>query len=235
LQLHGQPGIILAVGCCVNPLVACCLVFTAAPVAPPAEKILAGAFGESAKRHTVPYSGVRRYTMRNFRFGKEATLLARVTSCPGEGKRFTVIERSGSAKLLELIEKLISQEVESSWPHNRAKHEIGPSNYQVEFRGSAMVTQRDCWVLALRPKAKSKYLVSGTVWIDKATNGLVRLDGTTAASVSMWVGNPHVVEEFVPVAGIWFPAHTASTSNSMLLGESNLEIRYWDYQVDRPR
>jgi hypothetical protein len=31
------------------------------------------------------------------------------------------------------------------------------------------------------PKTKSKYLVNGRAWVDKVSNALVRLDGTTAA------------------------------------------------------
>jgi hypothetical protein len=69
-----------------------------------------------------------------------------------------------------------------------------------------------------RPDGKSRYLVNATVWVDKTIYGIVRLDGTTAASVSVWVGSPHVVEDFVPVSAIWVPVHNRSTSTSMLLG-----------------
>jgi hypothetical protein len=75
--------------------------------------------------------------------------------------------------------------------------------------------------------------VNGTAWVDKISNALVRLDGTTAASVSMWVGTPHIVEEFAPIGGIWLPSHTMSKSTSLFLGESDLEIRYLGYEVNR--
>ena len=73
--------------------------------------------------------------------------------------------------------------------------------------------------------------MNGTARVDKASNALVRLDGTTAASVSVWVGTPHIIGDFAPLTGIWLPVHTMSKSTSLLLGESDLEIRYLDYEV----
>jgi hypothetical protein len=170
--------------------------------------------------------------MDNLRFGKHASVMVRMTSRPGEGKQFIVTERSGSTKLIEIIEQLLASEVDSSHPGKTGDHEIGPSNYRASVLGSETVAGRDCLVLTLEPKTKSKYLVGGTAWVDKVTNGLVRLDGTTAASISLWIGKPHVVEDFSLIDGLWLPIHTISKSASLLLGESDLDIRYMNYQVN---
>ena len=73
--------------------------------------------------------------------------------------------------------------------------------------------------------------MSGTAWVEKESYGVVRLSGTTAASVSLWVGTPQILEDFGQIGGIWLPTYLMSTSTSVLLGESSLEIQFVDYQV----
>jgi hypothetical protein len=101
------------------------------------------------------------------------------------------------------------------------------------LRGSDTTAGRDCWVLEVKPRAKSKYLISGTAWVDKSTFDVVRLDGVTAASLSIWVGTPHIVEDRSEVDGIWLPSRLKSRSSTFLTGESELEIAYTGYQVQR--
>ena len=85
----------------------------------------------------------------------------------------------------------------------------------------------------LAPKNKTKYTVTGRAWVDQASFGIVRLDATTAASLSVWVGSPHIVEDFTQIGGIWLPDHLKSVSSTLLLGTSELEIRYTDYHVEQ--
>jgi hypothetical protein len=211
-------------------LLACLFAF-AGPAVPSPDEILAAVANTSAVRRETAYSGRRQYTIRNARFGKSAIVRVRMSSQPGKGTSFTIDERSGAHRLSSVVENLLVSEAEASRPGKTAENEIGPSNYRAEIRGTQMLGRHDCFVLELTPKAKSKYLVSGTVWVDKQTYGVVRLSGTTAASVSMWVGTPQIVEDFRLIDGVWLPAHLASTSTSMLLGESSLEIQFLDYQV----
>lgn len=208
------------------------LLASAGGTVPPSQEILAKVCDTTARRHAVTYSGMRQYTLHNMRFSKEATVSAKVTSRPGEGKHFTVVQRSGTDRLIKIIEKLIASETESSRPSQR-EHVIGPSNYDAVVRRSETIAGRDCYVLDVTPKEKSKYVIKGTMWVDKRTFGIVRLDGRVAESLSIWVGTPHVVEDFAQVSGIWLPAHTHSVSATFLLGESRLEIRYSDYQVNQ--
>jgi hypothetical protein len=217
------------------------LTLTAAPLlfqlvastVPPAELILAAVARTSAIRHEVAYSGWRKYSIDNQRFSKSATLTVRVESKPGRGKQFTISERTGSPKLISVVEDILSLEAEASRPGQAGAHEIGPQNYRASVRGSESIEEYDCWVLALVPKLKNKYVVNGTVWVDKKSFGIVRLVGTLAASISMWAGTPRITEYYAPVNGIWVPVHTVAKSKSMFLGESNLDIRHMDYEVSR--
>jgi hypothetical protein len=59
------------------------------------------------------------------------------------------------------------------------------------------------------------------------------LEGQFAASISMLVGAPHFSEEFVEVQGFWLPGHVRSVTSSFLLGPTELDIRFSNYQLDQ--
>jgi hypothetical protein len=210
------------------------LVFAATVGSQPwAQEVLGKAAEAAAKRHTISYSGTRTYAMRNLRFNKEARVTVRMTYKPGEGKHFTVVERSGSDRLVDIIQQLIDTEVEASRPGEIGRKGLTPENYAARLRGSDTAAGRDCWVLEVKPRAKSKYLINGTAWVDKNTFDVIRLDGVTAASLSIWVGTPHVVEDRADFGGIWLPSRLKSRSSTFLTGESELDIAYTGYQVHR--
>src|SRR5262249_27983835 len=78
---------------------------------------------------------------------------------------------------------------------------------------------------------KSKLLMQGTLWVDRTNYAIVRIEGSTGASISMWTGKPEIVEEFAEIGGFWLPTYVRSVSSGTLLGTSELEIRYSDYRV----
>ena len=74
--------------------------------------------------------------------------------------------------------------------------------------------------------------MKGTAWVDRSSYDVVRLEGTPSASVSMWIGTPHIEMEFSQIDGLWQPFRTAAVSTGLLLGTSELEIRYCDYVIN---
>ena len=92
---------------------------------------------------------------------------------------------------------------------------------------------RSRYVLALEPKIKSRFLIAGTAWIDAKTYGVVRIEGRFAASFSMILGAPRISEEFIDVQGFWLPSHVTSTTSSLLLGSTELEIVFSSYELVR--
>lgn len=199
--------------------------------APSGDEILAKVADTSIKRHAVTYSGFEEYRLHNLRFEKEAVVFVQVSYHPNEGKLFKVLERRGSPTLAEIVEKVLASDAEASRAVKLHDHEIGPSNYIAVLRGVETRAGRACYVLELMPKRKRKYLIKGTAWVDRDSYDVVALEGATAASVSMWVGSPNIQQEFCEFDGLWLPIHTTAVSSSLLLGRSELEIRYKDYKV----
>ena len=204
------------------------------PVTPSSDEILARMEVEHGRRHGLlkQYSGSRRYTLQNTRFGKEAAVGVEMRYRETEGERYTVLTQSGSDKLIGIINTVLTSEARASTPPENAQHQVSAANYRVRLFGTELVAGRRCYVLGLTPRTKSRYLIVGKVWVDAESFGTVRIEGRFAASISMLVGTPQLREDFVEVNGFWLPGHVRSVTSSFLLGPTELEIAFSNYQVD---
>jgi len=214
-----------------SSLVSCCLLAATAAVTPSGDELLARIADAGSRRQTVSYSGLRKYILRNARFSQKATVFVQMTHRPAEGKRFHVLERSGSDRLSGIVEKLLATEVDASKPAKRADYEISPENYSGRVRGMGTMAGRNCYILEVSPKRKNKLLIEGTIWVETNSYAIVRLQGSVVASISIWTGRPEIVAEFSEVGGFWLPSYVRSVSSGALLGTSELEIRYSDYRI----
>ncbi|MGA3042347.1 MAG: hypothetical protein ABSF54_16310 [Bryobacteraceae bacterium] len=208
---------------------------TAGPVAPSSDEILARVESENNRRHFLlkEYSGSRQYTLQNERFGKQAAVAVRMRYRRAEGERYTVIRRSGSDKLGGIIDKVLASEAGASLPQENARHEITSANYRVRLLGTEVAAGRSCYVLELAPRMRARLLIVGRAWVDAGSYAVVRIEGQFAASLSILVGAPRISEEFVEVDGFWLPEHVRSVTSSFLLGPTELDILFSNYQLDR--
>ncbi len=215
------------------PLVACCFFSGAPPAGLSGDAILAKAAERNAQQHaSLPeYSGLRSYRVKNLRFGMKETTAVRSSYVPGAGQKFTVLERNGSEELSRVLDRVLAAEEDSSRPSESGRHEFTPENYEARVLGTASKNSTNCYVLELRPKQKSKYLLVGKIWIDTRTFAIVHVEGRAAARVSLFLGRPFLTEDFAEVDGFWLPVHAGATSTTLLLGESELQIDYRDYQL----
>jgi negative regulator of sigma E activity len=206
----------------------------AASEAPSSDEILARLESENNRRHVLlkEYSGSRQYTLQNLRFGKQAAVAVLMNYRQFEGERYTVLKRSGSDKLNAIIDKVLASETGASIPPENIRHEITSSNYRVRLLGTEIAAGRICYVLNLAPRVKNKFLIVGKVWVAAESYAVVRIEGQFAASISILVGAPHFSEEFVEVQGFWLPGHVRSVTSSFLLGPTELDIRFSNYQLD---
>jgi hypothetical protein len=207
---------------------------TAGSLPPSNDEILSGIEKENNRRYLQlkQYSGSRQYTLGNVRFGKQAAVAVLMHYLRSEGERYTVLTRSGSDKLNGIIDQVLASEAGVSLPLDIARHQITSRNYRIRMLGTELAAGRRCYVLDLEPRAKNRYLIVGKAWVDAGTYALVRIDGRFAASLSMLVGAPHISEEFVEVRGFWLPAHVRSVASSFLLGPTELDIVFSNYQFD---
>jgi hypothetical protein len=204
-------------------------------LAPSGDEILSRIEKENHRRHLLlkQYSGSRQYTLESVRFGKQAAVAVFMNYRELEGERYTVLTRSGSDQLNGIIDRVMASEAGISLPPELAHHEITALNYRVRLLGTEAAEGRNCYVLELSPKLKSRFLIVGKAWVDADSYAVVRIEGRFAASLSVLVGAPRISEEFVDVRGFWLPAHVRSVASSFLLGQTALDILYSNYQFDQ--
>jgi hypothetical protein len=150
-----------------------------------------------------------------------------------EGERYTVLTRSGSDRLGNIIDQVLASEAGASLPPENARHEITSVNYRVRLLGIEVAAGRSCYVLELAPRTKNRLLIVGRAWVDSGSYAVVRIEGQFAASLSILVGAPRISEDFVDVDGFWLPGHVRSVTSSFLLGPTELDILFSNYQLDR--
>ena len=208
---------------------------TADSVAPTSDDILARIESETNRRHVLlkEYSGSRQYTLQNTRFGKRAAVDVMMKYRQVDGERYTVLTRSGSDSLNGVIDKVLASEAVASVPPENALHQISSANYRVRLLGTEVAAGRSCYVLELAPRIKSKFLIVGKAWVDADSYGMVRLEGQFAASSSVLIGAPSISEEFIEVQGFWLPRHVRSITSSLLLGPTEMDILFSNYQLDQ--
>ena len=204
-------------------------------LAPSSAEILARIESENNRRHVLlkEYLGSRQYTLQNLRFGKQAAVGVLMSYRQVEGERYTVLKRSGSDKLNDIIDRVLASEAGASLPPENARHQITSANYRVRLLGTEIVAGRSCYVLELAPRIKNRFLIVGKAWVDAGSYAVVRIEGQFAASLSILVGAPRISEEFVEVQGFWLPGHVRSVTSSFLLGPTELDILFSNYQFDR--
>jgi len=208
---------------------------TADTAAPSSDEILARLESENNRRHVLlkAYSGSRRYTLQNLRFGKQAAVAVLMQYRQLEGERYTVETRSGSDKLNGIIDKVLASEAGASLPLEKARNQITSANYRVRLLGTEVAAGRICYVLELTPRIKNRFLIVGKAWVDAGSYAVVRIEGRFAASISILVGAPRISEEFIEVRGFWLPAHVRSVTSTFLLGATELDILFTNYQLDQ--
>ncbi len=207
---------------------------TAESIAPSGDAILARVEIENRRHHDLlkEYLGSRQYTLQSRRFSTQAAVEVLMSYREVQGERFTVVTRSGSDRLNSIIDKVLASEAGASVPPENARHQISPANYRARLLGTGIVSGRSCYVLELAPRIKSRSLIAGKAWVDAGSYGVVRIEGRFAASLSKLIGAPRINEEFIDVQGFWLPAHVRSIASSFLLGTSELDIVFSNYQLD---
>jgi hypothetical protein len=208
---------------------------TAGPAALSGEEILARLESENNRRRMLlkHYSGSRQYTMHNARFGKRAAAEVVMSYHHLDGERYTVLARSGSDKLNGIIDKVLASQAGASLPPENTRYQITSANYRVRLLGTELVAGRNCYVLDLAPRSKSRFLIVGKAWVDSTSYAVVRMEGRFAASLSLLAGAPRISQEFIEVNGFWLPGRIRSVTSSFLLGSTELEILYSGYELNQ--
>lgn len=178
------------------------------------------------------YTCVRRYTLHNGRFNKRAEVVVRMIWTSPGAKEFSTLSESGTALLRnKVLYKMVDGEKEAS-KELRGNTPVTRANYDFKLLGTGKVRDRLCYMLELKAKRESKYLVNGRAWVDATDFAVIRLEGTFSKNPSFWTRNVSIVHEFEKFGDHWLPYSSKSDTDARLFGNSEVTISYYDYNLE---
>lgn len=182
------------------------------------------------------FTDVEHYSV--YRSGDEthpvAEMTVRDTYKKGVGKQFTELSESGSGLILRFgLKSLINNDVTINLPGNVEKSWFTSANYEMKLKpgGVERLNGRDCYVLAITPRAEAPNLIIGTLWADANDGSLVQIEGVSSKSPSAFAGTTRVMRQYTNVSGFSMAMHARAESNSMLFGQTVIVIDYSNYQL----
>src|SRR6266436_1545347 len=184
-----------------------------------------------ALRH---YESTRAYRLsyRGFPGDREAEMTVEASYDSPSTKRFRVISQTGSKLIIDRVfKRLLDSEKEAAEPEMHARTLLNRANYDLALTGFESSDKGSQYVLAVYPKAKSKYLYRGKVWVDATDFAVTRIDAEPAQNPSFWTKKSEIHHEYIKVQDFWLPRRNESVSYIRLGGRATLTIEYDNYRV----
>ena len=169
-------------------------------------------------------------TYRGFPGDREAEMTVEASYDSPSTKDFKIISQSGSKIILERVfKKLLESEKEAAQPEMRARTQLNWDNYSFTLVGYESSTHQ--YVLQVSPKAKSKYVYRGKVWVDGNDFAVTRIEAEPAQNPSFWTKRSEIRHEYAKLQNSWLPVRNESVSYIRLGGRATLTIDYKDYRL----
>ena len=116
-----------------------------------------------------------------------------------------------------------------------AKTQLNRDNYDFELVGYEPSKAGGQYVLRVEPKARSKYVYRGQVWVDGTDFAVTRIEAEPAENPSFWTKKSEIHHEYQKFQAFWLPVKNESVSYIRLGGRATLTIEYKDYRVTDAR
>jgi hypothetical protein len=184
-----------------------------------------------ALRH---YESTRIYHLayRGFPSDRDAEMTVEATFDSPSTKNFKIISQSGSKLIIERVfKRLLDSEKEAAEPEIRTRTLLNPENYDIALVGYESSGAGGQYVLEVYPKAKSKYLYRGKVWVDGTDFAVTRIDAEPAQNPSFWTKKSEIHHQYTKIQNFWLPQRNESVSYIRLGGRATLTIEYSNYHV----
>jgi hypothetical protein len=186
--------------------------------------------------HITKYVVREHYAVyRNGAAETAAEQTVQVTYQKSTGITYATVSKAGSSMWLSrAIEPALESEREVNDVTMRHQVMLTADNYEFEVDPARdSVNGRDCFVLDLKPRRKSPYLLKGKAWVDTKTYLLVRIRGTQSGGSSVFAGLPLITRDFAPISGFAMVVHEEIEAHTFLLGQTVIKIDYDGYDIQR--
>ncbi len=178
----------------------------------------------SQRTYELDYSG--------FPSHKHAKMTVDVSFNSPNGKQLKIVSEEGSELLRNrVLRKLVESEMEANDRSNKASTALTEENYEFTLSGSEQKDGRNCYVLSVKPKAKSKFLYDGRIWVDSEDFAVVHIEARPAKNPSFWIKRVDIEHQYGKFGFFWLPISNQSISSTRLGGRAVLTIDYGSYKV----
>ena len=175
---------------------------------------------------------VYRLVYRGFPGDRDAEMTVQATYDSPSSKEFKVVSSRGSKLVVDRVfKRLLESEKEAAQPAISAKTQLNRENYDFSMAGYEPSDAGGQYVLQVSPKAKSKYVYRGKVWVDGTDFAVTRIEAEPAQNPSFWTKKNEIHHEYRKVEAFWLPVRNESVSEVRLGGRATLTIEYKDYHV----
>ena len=186
-----------------------------------------------AQNHSriLPYTVTRDYKV----FGAKAAhprteVVAKVNFLPPNMKTYDIDQSTGGMGE-KVIRHILDHEVNAA--RDPREMMVNEQNYRFDYDGEETVGNFPCYRLTIAPKHDRKDLLNATIWVDKNSYRIVRLEGEPIKSPSFWVKDVHLILDFSEVAGMWMQTEIQALAHLRFGGEYKIISRDLDYDVAR--
>ncbi len=179
---------------------------------------------------------VYRFSYRGFPGDHDAEMTVEATYDSPSTKNFRVISQKGSKFIIDRVfTRLLESEKEAAEPEMHARILLNRDNYHIALVGyepSGVDSADGQYVLEVYPKARSKYVYRGKVWVDATDFAVTRIDAEPAQNPSFWTKKSEIHHEYMKVQNFWLPRRNESVSYIRLGGRATLTIDYRNYRIN---
>lgn len=177
------------------------------------------------------YSLTREYKV----FGADANrprteVVATVNFLPPNVKSYDIAQSTGGMGE-KVIRHILDHEIDLA--RDPAEMMVNDRNYDFVFAGEDVTAGRSSYRLNITPKHQRKDLLRATIWIDKDSYHILRIEGDPTKSPSFWVKDIHLVLDFAEIAGMWMQTETHALARMRFGGEYTVTSQNLNYDVAR--
>jgi hypothetical protein len=175
---------------------------------------------------------VYRLSYRGFPGDRDAEMVVEASYDRPSTKNFRIISQFGSKVIQERVfKRLLDSEKEAAEPEIHARTLLNRDNYDIMLTGYEPSAAGGQYILTVVPKAKSKYVYRGKVWIDATDFAVTRIDAEPAQNPSFWTKKNEIHHEYMKIGDFWLPRWNESVSYIRLGGRATLTIEYQNYRI----
>lgn len=181
------------------------------------------------------YRSTRTYRVEYHGFpgSRSAEMVVDVKYQPPGTKEFAVRSQTGSKLIMDRVfKKLLEGEKEAFFEaENQKSTALNHENYAFTLLGCESAPTGRMYVLAVEPRAKSKFLYRGKIWVDGDDFAVTRIAAEPAKNPSFWIRQTEIEQVYAKVNEFWLPTRNHSVTAVRLGGHADFTIEYRDYQL----